>query len=262
MSTRLQRAKEATSKILGQAAGPYVVDAICDHGEGIYLVDQNGKKYIDFSGGAMVACIGHGDERVTQAVTEQMKKVSYFFRDFWVNERLCELSERLTRLSPPNLTHLQFTNSGSEATETAIKLAQQYHLERGKPEKFMTIGRWQSYHGMTLGALSVSGLTGRRHKFGQLLSWWPKIPAPLCNSKPSSTINAQSSPAFVYSPSVRIKLVPLKKSWVVPPLIIEKSAALWSQTMRLAPVKPALKSPTATASVVVPTLIWLAKIAP
>ena len=180
MCDRLQKVKETSSKVFTQIHGPIVPDTICDHGEGIYLVDQNGKKYIDFSGGAMVACIGHGDQRVTQAVTEQMKKVSYFFRDFWVNERLCELSERLTRLSPPNLTHLQFTNSGSEATETAIKLAQQYHLERGKPEKFMTIGRWQSYHGMTLGALSVSGLTGRRHKFGQLLSWWPKIPAPLC----------------------------------------------------------------------------------
>jgi len=180
MSNRLEAAREASFKVFGQVHGSAITDTICDHGESIYLFDQNGKRYIDFSGGAMVASIGHGDQRVTQAVTEQMKKVSYFDHGFWLNERLGELTERLIRLSPPNLTRCQFTNSGSEATETAIKLAHQYHLEKGNPEKFMPIGRWQSYHGMTLGALSVSGLTGRRGKFGQILFGWPKIPAPLC----------------------------------------------------------------------------------
>jgi len=180
VSSRLEAAKEASLKVFGQILGPITPDTICDHGEGIYLFDHNGKRYIDFSGGAQVACIGHGNQRVAQTAAEQMKKVAYFFRGFWFNERLGELAERLIRLSPPNLTTCQVANSGSEATETAIKLAHQYHVEKGNPEKFMVIGRWQSYHGMTLAALSVSGLTARRGKFGPLLFQWPKIPAPLC----------------------------------------------------------------------------------
>ena len=78
MSNRVKAAKEASFKVFGQVHEPTTIDTICDHGEGIYLVDQNGKRYIDFSGGALVASIGHGDQRVAQAVTEQMKKVSYF----------------------------------------------------------------------------------------------------------------------------------------------------------------------------------------
>ena len=94
MFNRLEAAKEATFNVFGQVHGLTIPDTICDHGKGIYLFDQNGKKYIDFSGGALVACIGHGDQRVAQAVAEQMKKVSYLFRGFWLNERLGELAER------------------------------------------------------------------------------------------------------------------------------------------------------------------------
>jgi adenosylmethionine-8-amino-7-oxononanoate aminotransferase len=180
MSNQLQAVREANSKVFGVVHGPVTPDKICQRGEGIYLFDQDNKRYIDFSGGPCVACIGHGDHRVTRAVTEQMNKVSYFFHNFWLSEPLGELAERLIRLSPPNLTRCQLVNSGSEATETAIKLAHQYHREKGNPEKSMVIGRWQGYHGMTLGALSASGVTGRRRKFEQLLFQWPKIPMPLC----------------------------------------------------------------------------------
>jgi adenosylmethionine-8-amino-7-oxononanoate aminotransferase len=181
-TSRLQIAKVADSKVFGVVHGAVAPDTICDHGEGVYLFDENNKRYIDFSGGPHVACIGHGDQRITQAVIEQMKKVSYFFHGLWLNEQLGQLAERIISLPPPdlNLTRCQLVNSGSEATETAIKLAHQYHLEKGNPEKFMVIGRWQGYHGMTLGALSASGTTARRRKFSQLLFQWPKIPAPLC----------------------------------------------------------------------------------
>lgn len=180
MSTRLDAAKKAAQNIFGALRGPTPPQAICDRGEGIYLFDQDGRRYLDFSGGPHVVSIGHGDKRVTQAMTEQMNKVSYFFRGFWFNEPLLALAERVVKVSPPGLTRCWFCNSGSEATETVIKLAHQYHVERGKPEKYMVISRWQSYHGMTLAALSVSGHTVRRLKFGQLLHQWPKIGAPLC----------------------------------------------------------------------------------
>jgi len=180
MSDRVEKAQKLAGKVFGTVHGPLQPKAICDRGEGIYLFDQDGKRYMDFSGGPMAVSIGHGDKRVRDAMIEQMNKVSFFFRGFWLNEPLLALADRITKISPPNLTMCQFCNSGSEATETAIKIAHQYHLERGKPEKYMVIGRWQGYHGMTLGALSASGLTLRRGKFGQLLNQWPKIGAPLC----------------------------------------------------------------------------------
>jgi adenosylmethionine-8-amino-7-oxononanoate aminotransferase len=180
MPDRLEAAQKLASNVFGAVHGPLTPKAICDHGEGIYLFDQNGKRYIDFSGGPHVVSIGHGNRQVRQAMLGQMEKVSFFFRGFWLNEPLLALAQRILEVAPPNFGFCQFCNSGSEANETAIKIAHQYHVERGKPEKYLVIGRWQSYHGMTLGALSASGHTIRRLKFGQLLHHWPKIGAPLC----------------------------------------------------------------------------------
>ncbi|MFQ5996294.1 MAG: aspartate aminotransferase family protein [Dehalococcoidales bacterium] len=180
MSNRLQAAQKLASNVFAMGHGALIPKVICDHGEGIYLFDQDGKRYIDFSGGPHVVSIGHGDQRVIAAMTEQMKKASYFFRGFWLNEPLLALAERIIKVSPPNLKMCWFCSSGSEATETVIKLAHQYHAERGKPEKYLVVSRWQGYHGMTLAALSASGHTGRRSRFGPLLHQWPKIGAPLC----------------------------------------------------------------------------------
>jgi len=181
MSSRVQVAKERAAKVFNLAHASFTLpDNIFNHGEGAYLFDQDGKKYLDFSGGAMCAILGHGDQRVAQAAIEQMKKVSYFYRSFGLNEQVGELAEAIIEVSPPNLTSFLPVNSGSEASDTAIKLAHQYHVERGNTQKSIVIGRWQGFHGMTIGALSVTGHTGRRGKFGQLLFQWPKIPAPLC----------------------------------------------------------------------------------
>jgi len=179
MSDRLIKAQQARQKIFGVLSA-LPADRICDHGEGIYLFDQDGKKYIDFSGSPQACCIGHGDQRVVRAVTEQMSKVAMCFTTFWINEREAELAERVLRRAPSNFSRIQFLNSGSEATESAIKLARQFQLESGKPEKTIIISRWQSYHGMTTGALSVTGFTSRRVKFVPVLQPWPKIDAPLC----------------------------------------------------------------------------------
>ena len=173
-----------TSEIIGEFLrgnfGQFVPLPVCDHGKGVYLYDSEGKKYIDFSGGAMVVNIGHGDERVAKAMQEQASKLAYHNRFALLNEPGLELVARLRALAPEPLTRVKFANSGSEATEAAIKLAHQYHLEKGNPEKYMVVSRWQSYHGTSLGALSVSGHTLRREKFGSMLFDWPKIPAPLC----------------------------------------------------------------------------------
>lgn len=174
------KSERGKSKVLG-AWGHLTPDTYCDYGKGVYLFDRKGKKTLDFTAGALgVACIGYGDQRVTQAVVEQMRKVSYFQRGFWLNESLEKLAERLVKVSPDNLKWCMFTSSGSASNETAIKLARQYHVETGNPEKYITISRWQGYHGMTLGALSASGMTNRRAKFEPILFQWPKIGAPLC----------------------------------------------------------------------------------
>lgn len=180
MSNRLEAAQKLADNLFGTLHGLLLPEVICDRGEGIYLFDQNGKRYIDFSGGPHVVSIGHGNQRVREAMLAQMNKVSFFFRSFWLNEPLLALAERIIKVSPPNFTLCQFCNSGSEANETAIKIARQYHVERGKLEKYLVISRWQGYHGMTLGALSASGHTLRRSKFEPLLQQWPKIGAPLC----------------------------------------------------------------------------------
>ncbi|HEY82306.1 MAG TPA: aspartate aminotransferase family protein [Dehalococcoidia bacterium] len=180
MSDRLEAAQKLAGNIFAMGHGVLTPKVICDHGEGIYLFDHTGKRYIDFSGGPHVVTLGHADPRVIGAMTAQMKKVSYFFRGFWLSEPLLALAERIVKVSPPNLKMCWFCGSGSEATETVIKLAHQYHAERGKPEKYMVIGRWQGYHGMTVAALAVSGHSGRRRRFVPLLHQWPKIGAPLC----------------------------------------------------------------------------------
>jgi adenosylmethionine-8-amino-7-oxononanoate aminotransferase len=179
MSQRLEAAKKRQARVFGLLSA-LPAERICDHGKGIYLYDQEGRQYIDFSGSPLACCLGHGDQRITRAVTEQMKKVSICFTTYWINEREGELAERILRRAPSNLTRCQFLNSGSEATESAIKLARQYHLEKGSPEKHMVVSRWQSYHGMTLGALAVTGFSSRRAKFTPLFKSWPKIGAPLC----------------------------------------------------------------------------------
>ncbi len=180
MAGRLETAQKRLSYLFGTLHGTKAPEVICERGDGVYLYDQNGNKYIDFSGGPHVVSLGHANKKVNEATKQQIDKVSFFFRSFWLNEPLLELAERIIKVSPSNLTMCQFCNSGSEANETAIKIARQYHVERGKPEKYMVLSRWQSYHGMTLGALSVSGHTIRRQKFEPILQHWPKIPAPLC----------------------------------------------------------------------------------
>ena len=177
---RLIEAQKLGGRVFGTIHGAMVPQVICDHGDGIYLYDQTGRQYIDFSGGPHVVSIGHGNKEVRDAMMRQMEKVSFFYRGFWLNEPLLKLADRIVRLAPSNIGLVQFCNSGSEANETAMKIACQYHVERGHPQKHMIVSRWQGYHGMTIGALSASGHVVRRTKFGLLLHNWPKIPAPLC----------------------------------------------------------------------------------
>jgi adenosylmethionine-8-amino-7-oxononanoate aminotransferase len=144
--------------------------AVAVRGEGSFLFDQAGKRYYDGSGGAAVSCLGHGHPEVAEAVIAQIGKLEYAHTSFFTSEPAEQLADTLARRSPAGLSNVYFVSSGSEAMETALKMARQYHVERGEPERRHTIARLQSYHGNTLGALAIGGHRGRRALYGPLLT--------------------------------------------------------------------------------------------
>jgi adenosylmethionine-8-amino-7-oxononanoate aminotransferase len=151
-----------------------------DRGEGVYIYDREGKKYIDGSGGAAVVGIGHGVKEITEAMVQQAEKISFSHGSQFTSQATIDLALKLARLSPDGLTKVYFLSGGSEAVETAVKMARQYQVERGKPEKYKVISRWTSYHGNTLGALALSGHTGRRRHYLPLLQHTPHIAPAYC----------------------------------------------------------------------------------
>ena len=138
-------------------------------GEGAYLFDREGKRYLDASGGAAVSCLGHSDPAVLQAVQEQLAKLPFAHTSFFSNEPMEALAEALIQRAPREFEKVYFVTGGSEAVEAALKLARQYFVEKGEPQRRHLIARKQSYHGNTLGALAVGGNQARRKQFEPLL---------------------------------------------------------------------------------------------
>ena len=138
-------------------------------GEGCYLYDSEGKAYLDGSGGAAVSCLGHGDPDIIAAVQKQVADLAFAHTSFLTSEPAEELADLLIANAPGELDRVYFVSGGSEATEAAIKLARQYHVEKGQPQRRHLIARKQSYHGNTLGALAAGGNEWRRQQFAPLL---------------------------------------------------------------------------------------------
>ena len=138
-------------------------------GDGPYLIDQQGKRYLDGSGGAAVSCLGHGHPAVVAAVREQVGQLEYAHTSFMTSAPAEALADDLIQHGPTGLSHVYFVSGGSEGVEAALKMAVQYQAERGLPQKNQIIARWQSYHGNTLGALSAGGNSWRRAQFSSLL---------------------------------------------------------------------------------------------
>lgn len=138
-------------------------------GEGAYIFDAEGKSYFDASGGAAVSCLGHSHPRVTQAVVDQVQTLPFAHTSFFTNRPLESLAQRLVRDAPMPDARALIVCDGSEAVEAALKLARQYHIERGDTQRTVVIARRQSYHGNTLGALAVGGNDARRAPYAPLL---------------------------------------------------------------------------------------------
>ncbi|SPS00823.1 aspartate aminotransferase family protein [Cupriavidus taiwanensis] len=138
-------------------------------GQGIELIDSTGRRYLDASGGAAVSCLGHGHPRVIEAIKAQLDTIAYAHTSFFTTEVSETLAETLAQAAPGDLDHVYFVSGGSEAVESALKLARQYFVEVGQPARRHFIARRQSYHGNTLGALAIGGNAWRREPFLPLL---------------------------------------------------------------------------------------------
>ncbi len=138
-------------------------------GDGCYLIDADGKRYLDGSGGAAVSCLGHSNQRLREALHAQLDRLAYAHTGFFTSEPAEELADRLIAKAPEGLDRVYLVSGGSEAVEAAIKLARQYFVEIGQSQRHRVIARRQSYHGNTLGALAAGGNEWRRVQFGPLL---------------------------------------------------------------------------------------------
>lgn len=161
------------SHIFHRQAGAVPPAAV--RGEGVYIVAEDGRRYLDASGGPAVSCLGHSDEAVARAVAEQAGTLAYAHTGFFTTPAAEELAARLTAAAPGDLDYAYLVSSGSEANEAALKLARQYFIEKGEPGRDHFIARRQSYHGTTLGTLSVGGNMARREPFRPILREWSHV---------------------------------------------------------------------------------------
>ncbi|MCL2894407.1 aspartate aminotransferase family protein [Brenneria tiliae] len=147
--------------------------------QGAYITDITGKRYLDACGGAAVSCLGHAHPDVLAAIHRQIDTLAYAHTSFFTSETAERLADNLVANAPGELNHAYFVSGGSEAVETALKLARQYFVEIGQPQRTVFIARKQSYHGNTLGALAVGGNAWRRKQFAPLLMEVARVSA--CN---------------------------------------------------------------------------------
>jgi adenosylmethionine-8-amino-7-oxononanoate aminotransferase len=138
-------------------------------GDGPFLIDDQGRRYLDACGGAAVSCLGHSHPAVIAAIRAQAERLCYAHTSFFTSEPAEELAEHLLARAPDGLSHAYFVSGGSEAVEAALKMARQYFVEIGQPQRSVFVSRRQSYHGNTLGALAVGGNEWRRAQFAPLL---------------------------------------------------------------------------------------------
>ncbi|WP_120633733.1 aspartate aminotransferase family protein [Ruegeria sp. EL01] len=151
---------------------------VLDQARGVYMWDKDGKRYLDGSSGAMVCNIGHSNPNVLAAMRQQMEKSTFGYRLHFETEASEKLAAKLAALSPKGLNKVFFVSGGSEAVESALKLARQYMKAVGQGSRWKVISRQPSYHGSTLGALAVTGFEPLSEPFVPMLRQMPKIPAP------------------------------------------------------------------------------------
>jgi adenosylmethionine-8-amino-7-oxononanoate aminotransferase len=145
-------------------------------GEGAYVWDQNGKRYLDGLSGLFTTQVGHGRAELADAAAQQARELAYFPIWSYAHPKAIELADRIAELAPGDLDHVFFTTGGSEAVESAWKLARQYFRAKGQPDRYKVVSRYVSYHGATLGALSITGVPAFRQPFEPLVPGSIRVP--------------------------------------------------------------------------------------
>lgn len=199
------------------------------YGKGIYLYDDTGKEYLDGSSGAVTASIGHQVPEIIEAMVNQASKVSFAYRSQFTSKPAEQLAEKLNELVNGNEDYFSFfVNSGSEATETAMKIAIQYWQEKGDYRKQKILSRWMSYHGITIGALSMSGHVKRRERFVPLLAEYPSISAPYCYRCPLSQTTPSCQLACAFELETAINRIGAEHiaAFIAEPIVGASGAAL------------------------------------
>ena len=148
--------------------------------EGLWIVDDRGKRYLNASGGAAVTNVGHGRREIAEALHQQVLEHDYIHPTAFVSPVVEDLAASLAQRAPEGIDRFYFLSGGGEAVEASIKMARQIHLANGRPERVRLISRWKSYHGLSLGALSAMGRTAFREPYTPLLSEVVHIPPPYC----------------------------------------------------------------------------------
>lgn len=157
----------SNTRILHRQIGASLPVAV--KGDGAYIIDQSGKRYLDASGGAAVSCLGHSHPKVIEAIKKQVDSIAFAHTATFTSEPAEALADFLIERAPEGIEHIYFVSGGSEAVEASLKIAKQYFVERGEPGRSKFIARRQSYHGNTLGALAVGGNLWRRQPFDSIL---------------------------------------------------------------------------------------------
>jgi hypothetical protein len=148
--------------------------------KGVWIETSDGKRYLDASGGAVVVNVGHGRDEIAEAVSAQLRCLSYVHPTMFTTAALENLARALADHTPGGLDRFYFMSSGSEAVETAVKLARQIQIARGNPDRQVLVSRWKSYHGLSMGALAAAGRTSFRLPFYPMLRDAVHIPPPYC----------------------------------------------------------------------------------
>jgi hypothetical protein len=157
-----------------------------ERGDGVWLTTTDGRRILDAcSGGAMVACLGHGVPEIVDAFVEQANRISYFYNHHFTSEPQERLADRLLEVVAPGMARVRLVSGGSEANETALQLARLYHVERGDTERWRVISQAQAYHGSTMGTLALSGRTALREPYTPYLASHLHIPPSTWRFDPS-----------------------------------------------------------------------------
>jgi adenosylmethionine-8-amino-7-oxononanoate aminotransferase len=201
---------------------------VLTRGEGVYVWDAAGRRYLDAIAGIAVVNLGYGRREIIEAMTRQAELLPFAVGNIFTNEPAEQLAAEVAQLAPAGLDWVHFSSGGSEANEIAIKLARQYHVERGQPGRHLIVSRWTSYHGATLATLAASGNPARRRKYEPLLLDFPHIAPSYCYRCPFGLTHPSCGTECAHDLELTIEQVGAERiaAFIVEPIVASVGGAI------------------------------------